>query len=247
MKQNNFFNKMKVQFIRFFMSAKKKNANFFIVALCICLISTAIIWKYTNDKNNKDIAKGDDKDPNPINTTTEDPYKDYVEKTMDDYKKALENQNKNNSQAEKDKLAKFAKPIAGKITREFNITELVYFEAIEEWRTHKGIDIEADGNLTVSASYDGTVENVTKDSTMGVEIVINHGDDIFTVYSCLSSSAVSVGDKVQKGQKIGTLGVVENIEKSDLPHLHYEIIVKEKNYDPSSYYADWNMFYYQTI
>ena len=237
MKQNNFFNKMKVQFIKLFKSMKNKNTNFFIVALCICLISTAIIWKYTKDKNNN-IAKDDSKDPNSINATTEDPYEDYVKKTMDDYQKALDSKEKDTAQSQKSKLELFAKPIQGKISREFNIKELLYFEAIEEWRTHQGIDIQASGDLNVCSSYDGTVEKVNKDSTMGVEIVINHGDDILTLYSCLSSSAVNVGDKVQKGQKIGTLGIVENIEMSDVPHLHYEIIVKGKNYDPSSYYTE---------
>lgn len=237
MKQNNFFSKMKVQFIKFFKSMKNKNTNFFIVALCICLISTAIIWKYTKDKNNN-IVKDNSKDPNSINATTEDPYKDYVQKTMDDYQKALDNKEQDTAQSQKSKLDLFAKPIQGKISREFNIKELLYFEAIEEWRTHQGIDIQASGDLNVCSSYDGTVEKVNKDSTMGVEIVINHGDDILTLYSCLSSSAVNVGDKVKKGQKIGTLGIVENIEMSDVPHLHYEIIVKGKNYDPSSYYTE---------
>lgn len=237
MKQNNFFSNMKVQFIKFLKSIKNKNTNFFIIALCICLISTAIIWKYTRDKNNS-IAKEDEKDPNSINAQTEDPYKDYVQNQIDEYQKALGSQNKTDTASQKSKLELFAKPISGKISREFNIKELLYFEAIEEWRTHQGIDIEADGNLNVCSSFDGTVEKVNKDSTMGIEIVINHGDDIFTLYSCLSSSAVNVGDKVQKSQKIGTLGVVENIEMSDVPHLHYEIMVKGKNYDPSSYYKE---------
>ncbi len=237
MKQNNLLKKMKVQSIKLFKSIKKNNTNFFIIALCICLISTAIIWKYTRD--NKDISSKDGtNDQDSADTTFEDPYKDYVKKTMNDYEKAIANQEKKDVAAQKSILELLAKPLPGKITREFNIKELLYFEAIEEWRTHQGIDIQADGDLNVYSSYDGTVEKVNKDSTMGVEIVINHGDEIFTVYSCLSSNTVNVGDKVQKSQKIGTLGVLENIEMSDIPHLHYEIIVKGKNYDPSSYYKD---------
>jgi murein DD-endopeptidase MepM/ murein hydrolase activator NlpD len=237
MKQNNFFSKMKVQSMKFLKSMKNKNTNFFIIALCICLISTAIVWKYTRDNNNS-IAKEDVKDPDPINAQSEDPYKDYVQNQIDDYQKALGDKSKKDTASQKSMLELFARPLSGKISREYNIKELLYFEAIEEWRTHQGLDIQADGNLNVYSSYDGTVEKVNKDSTMGIEIVINHGDDIFTLYSCLSSNAVNVGDKVQKSQKIGTLGVVENIEMSDVPHLHYEIIVKGKNYDPSSYYKE---------
>lgn len=237
MKQNNLFNKMKVQSIKFFKGMKNKNTNFFIIALCICLISTAIIWKYTRDNNNI-ISKEDTNEKDSADTTFEDPYKNYVKQTIDDYEKAIASQEKKDFADKKSILELLAKPLPGKISREFNIKELMYFEAIEEWRTHQGIDIQANGDLNIYASYDGTVEKVNKDSTMGVEIVINHGDEIFTVYSCLSSSTVNVGDKVQKSQKIGTLGILENIEMSDIPHLHYEIIVKGENYDPSSYYKD---------
>ena len=73
---------------------------------------------------------------------------------------------------------------------------------------------------------------------MGVEIVINHGNDIFTVYSCLSSANVKVGDSLKQGDKIGTLGVIENIEMTEVPHLHYEVIVKGENFDPTTYYKD---------
>lgn len=247
MKQKDFFSKMKVNFIKGFKNIKSKHTNFLIVALCICLISTAIIWQYTRDNNNGEnsiVGDKDEKKSDPIITGAEDPYRDYVEKTMDDYKRALneqkdsQDQKNNDDENNKDMLESFVKPIYGEISREFNINELIYFEAIEEWRTHQGIDIRPSGDLNVSATYDGVVEKVNTDSTMGVEIIINHGSEILTVYSCLSSSAVNVGDKVQKGQKIGTLGVVENIEMTETPHLHFEIIVKGKNYDPSGYYKE---------
>ncbi len=237
MKQNNFFNKMKKQFRKVFKELKNKNTSFFVLALCICLISTAIIWKYTNNDKNNTIVKEDDKGSDSL-SANEDPYKDYVEKTMDEYQRALEEQKKNDKEKEENILDSFEKPISGKISREFNIDELIYFEAIEEWRTHQGIDIQPDGDLNVYSSYDGVVDKVNRNSIVGVEIVINHGNDILTVYNCLSSSAVKLGDNVKKGQKIGTLGVIENIEMSEVPHLHYEIIVKGKNYDPSSYYGN---------
>ena len=228
---------MKKQVKKFFMGLKNKNISFFVLALCICLISTAIIWKYTNNDKHNDIVKEDDKKQDSI-ITNEDPYKDYVEKTVEDYEKTLENQEKQEQIAKKNILESFDKPLAGSIAREFNINDLIYYEAIEEWRTHQGIDIKPAGNLNVYSSYGGTVEKVSSSGVMGVEIVINHGNDIFTVYSCLSSGSVKVGDNVKKGEKIGTLGITENIEMSEVPHLHYEIIVKGNNYDPTSYYED---------
>ena len=237
MKQDNFFNKMKKSVKKFIKELKNRNTSFFVLALCICLISTAVIWKYTNNDKNNEIVKEDDKNSDSIKAN-EDPYKDYVDKTIEEYQKTLEEQEKQQQVATQNVLESFEKPMAGSIAREFNINELIYYEAIEEWRTHQGIDIKPDGNLNVYSSYGGVVEKVDTSSVMGVEIVINHGNDIFTVYSCMSSGSVKVGDNVKKGEKIGTLGAIENIEMSEVPHLHYEILVKGKNYDPTSYYGD---------
>lgn len=236
MKQDNFYNKMKNKVKKFLKDLKHKNTIFFVLILCVCLISTALIWKYTSNDNNE-IVKEDDKNSESVKAN-DDPYKDYVDKTMEDYKNSIEEQNKKEQEAAKNILESFTKPISGSIVREFNINELIYYEAIEEWRTHKGVDVKPEGTLTVNASYGGVVEKVDNSSVMGVEIVINHGNDIKTVYSCLSSTSVKVGDNVEQGQKIGTLGVIENIEMTDVPHLHYEIIVKGENFDPTSGYTD---------
>lgn len=237
MKQDNFFNRMKKQVKKFLKELRNRNTSFFVLALCICLISTAIIWKYTSDGQNNEIVKEDDNNPDSIKTN-EDPYKDYVDKTIEEYQQTLEDQEKQEQIVKQNVLESFGVPLVGNITREFNINELIYYEAIEEWRTHQGIDIKPDGDLNVYSSYGGVVEKVDTSSIMGVEIVINHGNDILTLYSCLSSASVKVGDNVEKGEKIGTLGVIENIEMSEVPHLHYEIIVKDKNYDPTAYYGD---------
>ncbi|QSX05029.1 M23 family metallopeptidase [Sedimentibacter sp. zth1] len=235
MKQNNFINNFKKHMKNFFKGFKNKNTSFFIIVLCICLISTALIWKYTS--SNENISEEQGEQNSDIVKANEDPYKDYVDKTIKDYEKALEIEDKEEKLAKKNIVESFSKPIEGTISREFNINELVYYETVEEWRTHQGLDINPEGNLVVNAACDGTIEAVNKNSLMGVEIIINHGHDVKTKYCCLSSSSVSVGDDVKQGDKIGTLGIVENIEMSDGPHLHFEISIKDEIYDPTSLYT----------
>lgn len=234
MKPNNIINKLKRQFKNFLKGIKNKNTSFFVLLLCICLISTALIWKYTSSDNidNDNSATENQKEPDIINAN-EDPYKDYVDKTINEYEKSLENEKIRYQTNINGMFESFSKPIEGSIAREFNINELVYFEAIEEWRTHQGVDIKPSGNLVVKSTYDGVIEEINNSSIMGYEIVINHGNEIKTVYSCLSSVSVKVGDTVKNGDKIGTLGLIENIEMAEEPHLHYEILVKNENYDPT--------------
>ena len=122
MKQDNFYNRMKKQIKKFFRDLKNRNTSFFVLALCICLISTAVIWKYTNDGKNNDIVKEDDNKSDGVKTN-EDPYKDYVDKTIEEYQQSLEEQEKQQQIATQNVLESFEKPMVGTVAREFNINE----------------------------------------------------------------------------------------------------------------------------
>lgn len=44
-----------------------------------------------------------------------------------------------------------------------------------------------------------------------------------------------VGEKVEKGQTIGTVGNTANFEIADEPHLHFEILKENVQIDPNMY------------
>ncbi|WP_030107580.1 M23 family metallopeptidase, partial [Actinoalloteichus caeruleus] len=75
--------------------------------------------------------------------------------------------------------------------------------------------------LPVVASAAGTVSRVenTGNTSYGRWIEINHGDGWRSRYAHLSSQAVSVGQRVTQGQRIGNVGSTGG---STGPHLHYE-------------------------
>lgn len=97
---------------------------------------------------------------------------------------------------------------------------------------HAGIDLGGKVGDPVYAAADGKVIESGKDRTKGNYIVIDHGRGIKTRYFHLNKRHVSVGDKVQKGQRIADLG---NTGRSTGPHLHYEVLVNGKNVDPWPY------------
>ena len=100
---------------------------------------------------------------------------------------------------------------------------------------HDGDDFSARRGTPVYATGDGKVIKSKYYGTFGNYIEIRHGNGYKTIYAHLNNRKVSVGDRVIRGQQIGTVG---NTGKSTAPHLHYEVSYKNKSQNPIDYYFD---------
>lgn len=130
----------------------------------------------------------------------------------------------------------FEKPVEGDIVRDFAVDSLIYSDTLEEWTTHTGIDIKAEKTTVVKASEAGTVKNIKNDPRYGLTIIIEHANGFQTVYSnLLTSEFVVEGEKVEKGQSLGTVGNTAAFEIADEPHLHFEILKDSIQVDPNIY------------
>lgn len=138
---------------------------------------------------------------------------------------------------QEEKEPSFKNPIEnGTVMREFAKENLVYSDTLEEWITHVGLDIKADKTTVVKAAEAGTVESIKNDPRYGLTVIIKHAKDYKTVYSnLLTTEFVNVGDKVEVGQSIGTVGNSAAFEIADEPHLHFEIVKAGEKVDPSLY------------
>ena len=129
----------------------------------------------------------------------------------------------------------FVKPVEGEIVREYAKDNLIYSNTLQEWTTHTGIDIKADKTTVVKAAEEGTVKSIKNDPRYGLTIVIEHDDQYQTIYSnLLTSEFVVEGEKVEKGQAIGTVGNTAVFEIADEPHLHFEIWKDSLPVDPTT-------------
>jgi len=86
---------------------------------------------------------------------------------------------------------------------------------------HHGIDLAGPYGLDIHCTGEGTVTlaHVSRFG-YGKEVVVNHGYGLTTRYAHLQDIDVKVGQKLKRGEVIGTLG---NTGRSTGPHLHYEI------------------------
>jgi septal ring factor EnvC (AmiA/AmiB activator) len=82
-----------------------------------------------------------------------------------------------------------------------------------------GIDIATPRGSAVRAAEDGIVAIISSLPSYGTIVIVAHSGGVHTVYADLASVSVSRGDKVDRGDMIGTSG-----ENSELgPLVHFEV------------------------
>ncbi|MBD1135678.1 M23 family metallopeptidase [Pelagibacterales bacterium SAG-MED47] len=97
---------------------------------------------------------------------------------------------------------------------------------------HYGIDIAAKKGTMIKSSGSGTVSLAENDLYYtGGTIIMDHGHGISTIYSHLESVMVSVGDKINQGDIIGTVG---STGRSTGPHLDFRVNWFQTRLDPMS-------------
>ena len=135
----------------------------------------------------------------------------------------------------------FVSPANGTLTQQHSATIPVFSETLGAWRIHTGIDICTDEGADVYAAAGGEVTKIYSDNLLGLSVEITHSGSVKTVYSNLAddgSITVSVGDKVNKGDKIGTVGDTSISELAEEAHLHFEMLVNDSSLNPLDYIAE---------
>ena len=98
-------------------------------------------------------------------------------------------------------------------------------------KMHKGVDFAAPKGTPIYAGGNGVIEFVGNNGGYGKYIRIRHNNEYKTAYAHLSQykKGISVGKRVNQGDVIGFVGSTGN---STGPHLHYEIIYRNKHINP---------------
>lgn len=118
------------------------------------------------------------------------------------------------------------KPISGTISSRFGSRSSV------RSGVHTGLDIAAPYGTKIKAAASGTVVYAGDKGSLGLLVVISHGNGVQTYYGHCSSIDVSVGDQVSQGATIARVGSTGN---STGNHLHLEIRVNGVARNPQNY------------
>ncbi|MBS7299354.1 MAG: M23 family metallopeptidase [Eubacteriales bacterium] len=218
---------------------KKKDGAGLYIAICCCILVIALIGYANNvaEKNKEEekflaretgenVVVPDVQEPTPLPVITPEP--EMIEEVSDVEVEPVAK----SKVVEEEKF--FSNPVSGKVIGEFSDKQ-IYYESIEEWRTHNGVDIEAHVGDSVMAAADGVVSRVFMGS-LGYSIQIDHNDGFSTVYSNLDEKpTVAIGDNVMKSDVIGHIGNSALADLADNAHLHFEVIKDGKYENPSEY------------
>ncbi len=102
-----------------------------------------------------------------------------------------------------------------------------------KYEMHGGIDLAAVKGTQVKSVLPGIIKTIKIDGGYGKCILIEHENNIQTRYAHLSKILVKEGQYVKEGERIGLVGSTGNTRgKYDPSHLHFELIIEGKKYNP---------------
>ena len=133
---------------------------------------------------------------------------------------------RDNSDIGQPRLVRMIYPVKGEITSPFGSREHPVFKTQIE---HTGIDISAVEGDDILAAADGVVNQTGEDPQLGKYVVIDHGQNIQTLYAHCSSVTCRIGQQIKQGDIIARVGSTGNATSS---HLHLEVLVEGQPADP---------------
>jgi murein DD-endopeptidase MepM/ murein hydrolase activator NlpD len=123
-------------------------------------------------------------------------------------------------------------PVRGPVSSEFGKRRSPWTRAQE---FHAGMDIAVGVGTPVRAPAAGTVAHAGPLGDYGIALILDHGDNLRTLYAHLSRVRVKAGQEVKRGADIALTG---NTGRSSGPHLHYEVYVRGKPVNPRTFLWD---------
>ena len=110
---------------------------------------------------------------------------------------------------------------------------LIYYE--NTYIQSSGVAYSNGNTFNVLSVLEGTVKEVSEDTTLGNTITIEHSNGITSIYQSVTNITVKEGDKINAGFVIATSGS-SNISAELNNHLYFELIIDGVCVNPENYY-----------
>ena len=129
-------------------------------------------------------------------------------------------------------------PVHGDIAMRFSMDSLIYDPTLDQFRTNDDLRISAEGGAHVQSGAGGRVLAVGRNIIRGNYVKIDHGNGWVATYGQLSDNKlVSVGDVVQAGQLLGTVGAPSLFGTMHGYHINLRVTRDDVAVDPYALFA----------
>lgn len=210
---------------------KKKKLLFWLtLAACLLIIAAIVLGIVFGVRGNR---QGLTTDKTPTNQE-EDKKDDNNDKKPDPGDKTPDDGNDGDS-VDTSSQYEFIAPVED--VSLIKVHEFAYDKTMDWYRLHQAMDFGAPAGTKVMAAVDGTITSiVTSDMLDYAVVTISHANDLSTVYKFIDPmEGLKVGQKVNRGQVIGTVAAASGAENADGDHLHFEVYKANKPVDPDDY------------
>ena len=208
--------------------SKKKILTYYLILgisiLVIAAITVSVIFAVNGNKT--DIIDGGSNGGNTTDDENNGDNKGNTDNPPDD---------KGNEPVDSSTKYEFIAPIAN--VDVINGYTFYRNKTLDCYHFHTGLDFAGEEGANVLACIDGTVESITTGDLLdGNVITLVHENGLKTKYSFIDiKDNLKVGDKVARGDVIGTIAKPAGSEHKEGAHLHFEVLKDGELADPEQY------------
>ena len=126
-------------------------------------------------------------------------------------------------------------PASGAVIMGYSMDQTVFFQTLEQYKYNPAMIISGEVGETITASAAGIVTNIEETAQTGTTVSLDMGNGYTAVYGQLTDVALSAGDYVNAGEKIGNLSEPTKYYSIEGPNLYFEILKDGEPVDPMNF------------